>query len=148
MATLFQNNINNINDGVFRLLNKIFPIEPANPQNFTNGIGDIFQVAYESYKDWLKNNTELEIGANYLTHEQLYWMALAGARYLKYHKIVPKSHSPFDRLQFEQLHVWMKNKPGFQEAFGCNMTDEEKEQYQVFLANVTRIASTSSGRWT
>lgn len=74
----------------------------------------------------------LLIGANRLTNRQLYWVAVARKYYAKYQSIVPEDFLPFNRLQNEYLHVWLKNKKGFQEAFECQMTQEEQEKLREF----------------
>lgn len=33
----------------------------------------------------------------------------------------------------EYMHVWMKRKKGFQEAFNCTLTEEEAEKSKEYL---------------
>jgi hypothetical protein len=82
-------------------------------------------IVYLHYLKWLRNNTELQIGANYLTNEQLFWVAYAVTKYTKYHKIVPKRVHTDQRLKYEYFHVQFKASRGFRTAFRCNVTDEE-----------------------
>ncbi|KAG5685161.1 hypothetical protein PVAND_014353 [Polypedilum vanderplanki] len=83
------------------------------------------QISYEHYKNWLKNHTELQIGGNYLTNEQLFWVAHAVSGFNKYHKTVPGKIDERNRLISQYMHVRLKNMNGFQEAFQCNMTANE-----------------------
>lgn len=82
----------------------------------------------------------MDIGANYLTSLQLYWVTLSFTLYAKYHRTVPSHFNPINRLQHEYLHVYYKNNKGFQEAFSCNMTNEEWEklnEYKMKLSELT-----------
>lgn len=93
---------------------------------FTTGNTNNLGIAYEHYRDW-KDNTDLIIGANYLTSLQMFWVASAVVKYNKFHKTVPKNIDLIGRLQNEYFHVWFKSKKGFQEAFECNITENEKD---------------------
>lgn len=81
----------------------------------------------------------MELGANFLTNKQLFWMALAMSKYNKYHRNVPKDYFPLARLQIEYMHVWLKRKPGFQDAFGCELTDDEKFKEEEYLRKYQEI---------
>ncbi|KAG5668090.1 hypothetical protein PVAND_016045 [Polypedilum vanderplanki] len=144
MARLFQTNIWDIREGVVNFLDKILP---GNPQNYTICDDDNFQITYEVYSKWLENHKDLEIGANYLTHKQLYWMAVAVSRYLKFHRIVPKKFFPLNRLQMDYFHIWFKHKPGFQDAFKCKITEEEEKIYQEYLEKYFSIQKQTFTNW-
>lgn len=91
---------------------------------------DNIQIAYESYIDWeTKGGKELQLGANLLTNKQLFWMATARRMFGKYHTEAPVSLDPIQRLQDKYLHVYLKSKKGFQEAFVCAMTGDEERSY-------------------
>ncbi|KAG5669415.1 hypothetical protein PVAND_017302 [Polypedilum vanderplanki] len=99
------------------------------------------QISYEYYKNWLKNHTELQIGANYLTNEQLYWVADAVTRFNKYHRTVPKTINKRNRLTSDEyMHARYKNFKGFQEAFKCNITDDEKKKILELREKVHRLS--------
>lgn len=111
----------------------MFIFQKLQPEKPFINILDNFDFTYWYYKQWLSNNTDLQIGANQLTNQQLYWVANSVARFLKYHRTVPKNYYSRARFQFDNLHVFYKSKPGFQDAFGCKMTEEEKVIYDKFL---------------
>lgn len=92
---------------------------------------DLTSFAFESYTNWLKNNTDLFIGANYLTNDQLFWVVMAVTSFKKYPKTAHQASS--FRLIMENFHIYFKNIKGFQEAFKCNMTAEEIERYEKYL---------------
>ena len=70
------------------------------------------------------------IGSNHLTNLQLYWVADALVRYKKFQKTVLSDAAK--RLELFHMHVIYKSNVGFQEAFQCNMTDNELDEYQEF----------------
>jgi hypothetical protein len=97
------------------------------------------QLAYEAYSRWLKDHVDLQIGANYLTNQQLYWQAVTVSHYAKFHRTVPKRTDPHKRLVYEYTHVFMKRHRGFQEAFRCNMTEEEEEKLRQYLVEYGKL---------
>lgn len=98
------------------------------------------QIAYEHYKKWLKNNnTELQIGANYLTNEQLFWVAYGVSFYTKYHKTAPLNLHWKLRLKHNSTHVLTKLNPGFQEAFHCNITNDEINLYEEYIQEYNKL---------
>lgn len=103
------------------------------------GLEDSRQISYEVYAKWLANNTEKYIGANYLTNPQIFWIASAFSSFNKYHRTVPKKRDEARRLTNEYLHVYFKNKPGFQEAFMCNMTEAELEEFEEYARKRVEI---------
>ena len=109
-------------------LSKLQKLNPPTP--FVDDFTDNFDKTYWIYKKWLSNHTDLQVGANQLTNLQLYWVANSVSRFTKYHRNVPKTYSRRLRLQFAHLHVFYKNKPGFQDAFGCNATEEERKEFK------------------
>lgn len=66
-------------------------------------------------------------------------MALALNHFNKYHKSVPEDMNAFQRLQIEFMHVEFKSRKEFQEAFECEMSEEETEMYQEYLRRFYEI---------
>lgn len=81
------------------------------------------------------------IGSNYLTNLQLFWVAKAVHKFVKYHRTVPKNFGAIPRLQDEYLHYYFKLMQGFQEAFKCNITAEEIKIYNEFVKKFIEISS-------
>lgn len=67
-----------------------------------------------------------------MTNQQLFWMALARKFYIKFQPNIPKTVDPLGQLQTEFMHVVYKNQPGFREAFNCDLTKDELEQYEEY----------------
>ncbi|KAG5667502.1 hypothetical protein PVAND_015481 [Polypedilum vanderplanki] len=127
MATLFKSTVTRLYFDIKEFIIKKYKINVI-----LNSEGDE-QIAYENYKNWLKNHKDLQIGANYLTNEQLFWIASAVSNFNKYHKTVPKSTNERNRLNHEYMHVRYKFFKGFQEAFQCNITENELKIYLEFV---------------
>jgi hypothetical protein len=88
------------------------------------------QIAYENYVQWEESGgKELQIAANRLTNRQLFWVAVARFLSAKTHPKVPKILDDA-RNKNKFLHVLLKSNKGFQEAFECEMTTEEKEKFE------------------
>ncbi|KAG5669474.1 hypothetical protein PVAND_017361 [Polypedilum vanderplanki] len=121
MATLFSNTLTVLYKGIvsYKKVN-------LNPNK------DV-ETGFQYYKNWLKNHTELQIGANYLTNEQLFWVAYAVKVFKKFHRTVPRTTHEGNRLRQEYMHVYFKRLKGFQEAFKCNVTEAENEKFDEFL---------------
>lgn len=81
----------------------------------------------------------MDIGANHLTNQQLYWVTLAFGRYAKFHRNTPKTTDAFNHLQMEYYHVYYKFQPGFQEAFKCNLTEEEAVKVIEYFVKRNKI---------
>jgi hypothetical protein len=91
---------------------------------------------------WLKTGgQELQLSANYLTNNQLYWQALARYLFAKYHPAVPVTVETYLRQQQKFLHVWLKHKKGFQEAFDCKMSTEEQTKFDEYKKEADRKTS-------
>ncbi|KAG5666985.1 hypothetical protein PVAND_014988 [Polypedilum vanderplanki] len=99
------------------------------------------QISYGYYKNWLKDHKEMQIGANYLKNEQLFWIADAVKKFNKYHRTVPKSIHDRSRLIFDYMHVRYKNMKGFQDAFQCNITKDEINKYSEYLEKTRYLSS-------
>jgi hypothetical protein len=98
--------------------------------HFKSNIEYNSQVAYEHYDNWLNsNNTDHQIGANYLTNRQLFWVAAAFSHFTKHNKRVPHDIDQLQRVRDEFLHVNYKINKGFQRAFSCNFTESEKNDW-------------------
>lgn len=101
---------------------------------------DNIQIAYESYVDWeAKGGRELQLGANLLTNKQLFWLATARRMFGKYHPKAPVSLDSINRLQDKYLHVFLKSKKGFQEAFECAMTKDEEKIFHDYENNFNKL---------
>lgn len=97
-------------------------------------LDDNDEISYDYYKTRLLDGHEdLQLGANYLTNQQLFWMALARKFYIKFQPNLPKNIDPVGKLQTEFMHLVYKSQPGFQEAFQCNLTDIELIEYDKYL---------------
>lgn len=66
-------------------------------------------------------------------------MSRAVYHYSKYHRTVPEDMNAFQRLQIEFMHVEFKRKQGFQEAFECEMTENEWLAYDEYLKRFYEI---------
>lgn len=86
---------------------------------------DIVQVGYESYKSWLaKGNRDTKL--DQFSHDQLFWIsvgvdAVATEEYSVAKNLTTKND--FMNLKF-------KKNQGFQEAFNCQLNDEETKKLQ------------------
>ncbi|KAG5669536.1 hypothetical protein PVAND_017423 [Polypedilum vanderplanki] len=127
MATLFEDTLSQLflNIKEYTLNKYQLDVEPTTELQV--------QISYEHYKNWLKNHKEMQIGANYLTNEQLFWVADAVEGFNKYHRTVPKSINERNRLNYEYMHVRYKFMKGFQDAFQCNITDDENNKLLELL---------------
>jgi hypothetical protein len=102
--------------------------------------GDPDEIAYKAYVLWEESGgEELQLAANRLTNRQLFWIAVARFSSAKYHPMVPASIHPASRLQFEFCHVFYKDFQGFQEAFKCEMTGEEKTKFKEYLRKLKKF---------
>lgn len=130
MATFFTQLFYVLDDGVETYLKHAW-----NLTNVTHIDDKTYnQIAYESFVRWEESGgKELQLAANHLTNRQLYWVATARFISTKFHPKVPKSFNRANRLKNKYLHVDFKNNKGFQEAFKCEMTAEEKESYAEFI---------------
>lgn len=98
-----------------------------------NSISDPFQLGYENYLQWEElGGQDMQIGANRLSNRQMYWVAIARKYFAKFHSVIPDDFLPFNRLQNDYLHVWLKRKSGFQEAFDCEMRHDEEQKYDEY----------------
>lgn len=112
----------------------IFNLQTFNLTSSTiiTGLEDSIQIAYDHYTNWLETHKDLQIGANFLTNPQLFWMARAVFHFTKYHRTVAEETNPIQRLQIEFMHVEFKSKIGFQDAFKCAMNDEEWKTFDEY----------------
>jgi hypothetical protein len=81
----------------------------------------------------------LQIGANFLTNPQLFWVARAVFHFSKYHKTIKSDLNALQRLQTQYMHVEFKSKRGFQEAFNCSMSDEELIIYYDYYLEYLKL---------
>lgn len=111
----------------------IFTPQKFNLTNFTSGLENPIDVAYESYKDWLKTHQDLQLGANLMTDKQLFWVARGVVEYRKIHRVVPFLFQALGNsiIGFSFEHDFRRSKK-FQEAFGCEKIEEEKLEGKKF----------------
>jgi hypothetical protein len=134
MVTLFYDVIQTVHNGLIELDKKFIHI--------INLFESDQQFVYESYVEWENNGgKDLQIGANRLTNRQLFWMAFARTYYTKFHERgeISDDIEPLIRLQLSFFHVWVKTKPGFQDAFNCTMTQDEENLYEKFKEKATAL---------
>ncbi|KAG5668297.1 hypothetical protein PVAND_016244 [Polypedilum vanderplanki] len=133
MATLFREVLTRMYLDIRDYLRKRYFIY-LNPLSKT-----IDQITYTNYKNWLKNNTDLQIGANYLTNEQLYWVAFAVSKFTRFRKNKPSSIYNRNLLNSEYLHVFVKSEKAFQDAFKCNWTENDENLRKEFLNKLQKL---------
>jgi hypothetical protein len=126
-ATLFNDVIRALQESL-REVNFIYSI-------VADSLSDELQIGYENYVEWENSlGKDLQVGANRLTNQQLYWFATARVFYTKFHNdIISEDFESDRRLISNNFHVSIKQKPGFQEAFSCNLTKSEKEIAKTLL---------------
>ncbi|KAG5666887.1 hypothetical protein PVAND_014894 [Polypedilum vanderplanki] len=129
MATMFVQLLVKIHHGIKEYIKKNYKIEDS---KFTTGLENSIEIAYDHYINWLKTNKDLQIGANILTNPQLFWMARAVFHFAKYHRTIKNETNEIQRLQIEYMHVEFKSKKGFQEAFECEINENEKNLYEEY----------------
>lgn len=120
MATLYRQTLQGIADGLI----KSFPsIALAISQN-------IEEIADKSYVKWEANGgVDLQLPSFKLTNRQMLWVCIAHKNSLKYQKNLKKEIDEEYRISNDFLHVLLKLKPGFREAFQCgNKTRIESDQ--------------------
>lgn len=103
-------------------------------ENFLTGLDSTIEISYYYYKKWLETHDDLQIGANYLTNLQLFFVANAVTTYTKYNPLTPKTFGEYKRLYDEYLHFIYKigNRKAFFDAFKCNVTNEEEEKINEY----------------
>lgn len=125
MATLFYYAVFYLDIGIRHYVERRF-----NLTDYVTGLEFTDQIGYEHYVEWLKTHTELQIGANYLTNPQLYFVARIFVNFVKFQRISQKFHSPIEQIQMEYLHLYYKIFPGFQQAFRCKLN--ARDLLQIF----------------
>lgn len=104
------------------------------------------EAGFENYVQWeAAGNKDLSLGANFLTNQQLYWLAVARKLFVKLQPNAPES---INRLQSEYLHVWLKNHKGFQTAFMCEMTDAEFSSFITYVKKTYLLTPKNHRRFT
>lgn len=81
-----------------------------------------FDFAYDNYLKWEhEGNKDLLLGANRLTTHQLFWLAMARARYRK-----QKATPGIEGNDYDRTFFWFKSQRGpledferFKEAYHC-----------------------------
>lgn len=109
---------------------------------FSLGLDINDEISYDYYERWLKSgHKELQLGANYLTNQQLFWMALVRKFYVKFQPNTPQSVDPEGQLKSDYLHVVYKNQPGFQRAFECvgALSDAESKLLKEYQTKLSRL---------
>jgi hypothetical protein len=138
IVTLFLQIFANLNDGVASYLKNSWNLTD---DSLNNGF-DTYQIAYEKYVRWEESGgKELQLAANRLTNRQLFWIAAARVASAKFHPRVPLTFDPAQRLINHYHHVFFKSNKGFQEAFKCVMTAEEKETHAEFIRKYFELVS-------
>lgn len=117
-----------------------FYLQNSNLTLFTLGLENSEQLSFDYYSNWLsQGNKELQLGANRMTNQQLFWIALARKFFVKYQPNIPKNFDPFGQLQNNFLHVLYKKQKGFQEAFGCNMSENDYKMDSMYHQEYQKI---------
>lgn len=135
MATLFYYSVFYLDIGIRHYVERKF-----NLTDFITGLEFIDQIGYEHYVEWLKTHKDLQIGANYLTNPQLYFVARIFVNFVKFQRISQKFHSPIEQLQMEYLHIYYKTFPAFQEAFNCKLNANDLLQSFEVVKKLDELA--------
>jgi hypothetical protein len=143
MVTIFNFVLSAISLGIdnyltsYEIFNYVIEQNPSktryNVSDFLTGIESVREIAYFHYKKWLETHEDLQIGANYLTNLQLYHVADAVTGYIKFSSSSPKDDQVAN-LKSEYLHVLHKvlNHNAFYDAFKCNVTDDERREFEIY----------------
>lgn len=144
MATIFKYVLYAISEGIesylytYDLFKYVVERDPSKrifiATDFTNGVDSPTKIAYFHYKKWLQTHEDLQIGANYLTNLQLFFVASAVTDYTKHISTSPKERDELEKLHDEYIHVIYKveNHDAFYDAFKCNVTEKDMKEVEIY----------------
>ena len=88
---------------------------------------DEINLTFNSYAEWeSKGGKELKIGANRLTNQQLFWVALARSRYVKLRGVPYEDNYKKTIFLYEEALYELNHFKSIKKSFKCSVEAENE----------------------